>query len=584
MTQQTHPHETDGPRDEDAPSLTEQQPQPVESSEPLWYDGPAAWQSPSDGQSGSTDRGESTSETGSSRAEGDEAGHSGRGQDFGLTSSTTAIPVAGEHTLEHPGSSEAAATASVPTSAGGLGWRDEGATTSFDGSGSYAAPSGSGSSYAAPSGGGSGSFGSGSAGWGGTGDGGWGGPYSRTPSVAPAPEPRTRQGRRWAEIGVVALVAAALAGGSSYYAASQNLGGTTTSTSSGSAPASSSNPPAPVAQGNPSSPDWTVTAKAVSPSVVAITVQSTSAEGQGSGVIIDATRGYVLTNNHVATGAGTAANLTVTLSDGRTYDATIKGTDPSTDLAVLQIKSPPSGLKAISIGDSSSLTVGQPVMAVGNPLGLAGTVTTGIVSALNRPVTTASTEGGTNSQDPLGGQAPSTGTPVVTNAIQTSAAINPGNSGGALVTADGQLIGINSSIASLGGSGSGGGSQSGNIGIGFAIPSKEAKSIADQLIATGKAEHAYLGVSAADTTVTDGNSKRAAALVSKLSQGTPAASAGLKQGDAVVAINGQSIESSESLVATIHEYGVGDQVKVSFIRGGAKQEITVTLAARPTQG
>ena len=574
MTQQTHPHETDGPRDEDAPSLTEQQPQPVESSEPLWYDGPAAWQSPSDAQSGSTDRGESTSETGSSRAEGDEAGHSGRGQDFGLTSpSTTAMPVSGEHTQEHPGSSEAAATAPVPTSAGGLGWRDEGATTSFDGSGSYAAPGGSGS----------GSFGSGS-GSGGGGDGGWGGPYSRTPSVAPAPEPQTRQGRRWAEIGVVALVAAALAGGGSYYAASQNLGGTTTSTSSGSAPASSSNPPAPVAQGNPSSPDWTVTAKAVSPSVVAITVQSTSAEGQGSGVIIDAARGYVLTNNHVATGAGTAANLTVTLSDGRTYDATIKGTDPSTDLAVLQIKSPPSGLKAISIGDSSSLTVGQPVMAVGNPLGLAGTVTTGIVSALNRPVTTASTEGGTNSQDPLGGQAPSTGTPVVTNAIQTSAAINPGNSGGALVTANGQLIGINSSIASLGGSSSGSGSQSGNIGIGFAIPSKEAKSIADQLIATGKAEHAYLGVSAADTTVTDGNSKRAAALVSKLSQGTPAASAGLKQGDAVVAINGQSIESSESLVATIHEYGVGDQVKVSFIRGGAKQEITVTLAARPTQG
>ncbi len=613
MTQQTHPHETDGPRDEDAPRLTTAQPEPAESPEPLWYDGPAAWHSPSTGHDDSTGHGDSTghsegtSGAGSTGTDRDEPGTGGREGDFGLTSSsTTAMPASAEHTQEHPGSSGATPTAPVPTTGGAFGWHDDGANPSFDGSGSYAAPSGSGSSYpasdsgayaapssgssnapssgsyAAPSSGGNGSFGSGSTGWSG-GDGGWGGPYSRTQPVAPTPEPKTRQGRRWAEIGVVALVAAALAGGGSYYAASQNLGATTAVASSGSAPASSSNPPAPVAQGDPSSPDWTVTAKAVSPSVVAITVQSSSAEGQGSGVIIDATRGYVLTNNHVATGAGTGATLTVTLSDGRTYDATIKGTDPSTDLAVLQIKSPPSGLKAISIGDSSSLTVGQPVMAVGNPLGLAGTVTTGIVSALNRPVTTAATEGG-NSQDPLGGQAQGGGTPVVTNAIQTSAAINPGNSGGALVTANGQLIGINSSIASLGGSSSGSGSQSGNIGIGFAIPSKEAKSIADQLIATGKAEHAYLGVSASDTTVTDGNSKRAAALVSKLSQGTPAASAGLKQGDAVVAINGQSIESSESLVATIHEYGVGDQVKVSVIRGGAKQDITVTLAARPTQG
>lgn len=385
----------------------------------------------------------------------------------------------------------------------------------------------------------------------------------------------------------MALVAAALAGGGSYVAAKNGLGSTIATTSTaGSAPASASNPAAPVAQGNPSSPDWTVTAKAVSPSVVAITVQSSSAEGQGSGVIIDAANGYVLTNNHVATGAGAGAKISVTLSDGRSYDATIKGTDPSTDLAVLQIKSPPTDLKAISIGDSKSLVVGQPVMAVGNPLGLAGTVTTGIVSALNRPVTTASSEGGSggSTQDPFGGSTPSAATPVVTNAIQTSAAINPGNSGGALVTADGQLIGINSSIASLGGSSSGGGSQSGNIGIGFAIPSKEAKSIADQLVATGKAQHAYLGVSASDTTVTDGSSKRAAALIRSLSSGTPAANAGVKQGDAIVAINGQSIESSESLVATIHEYGVGDKVTVTVIRGGAKQDIAVTLAARPAQG
>ena len=158
------------------------------------------------------------------------------------------------------------------------------------------------------------------------------------------------------------------------------------------------------------------------------------------------------------------------------------------------------------------LKVGDPVMAVGNPLGLSGTVTTGIVSALNRPVSTSEA-----SPSPDGQTSSDT---VVTNAIQTSAAINPGNSGGALVNAQGELIGINSAIASLGGSQ---GSQSGNIGIGFAIPVKEAKSIADQLIKTGQAEHAFLGVSAKDTTVKDGSAQRAGAEVASVSDGTPAA-------------------------------------------------------------
>ena len=166
----------------------------------------------------------------------------------------------------------------------------------------------------------------------------------------------------------------------------------------------------------------------------------------------------------------------------------------------------------------------------------------------------------------------------MTNAIQTSAAINPGNSGGALVTADGKLIGINSSIASLGSSSGG---QSGSIGIGFAIPVNEAKSIADQLIATGSAQHAYIGVSAADTTVTDGSSKRQAALVKAVSAGTPAATAGLQANDAVIAIDGQPIDSSESLVATIHEHKVGDTVTLTVIRGSQKQDLKITLAARP---
>jgi putative serine protease PepD len=316
-------------------------------------------------------------------------------------------------------------------------------------------------------------------------------------------------------------------------------------TPSANASAASASPaPAPVAQADGTAPDWTATAKAVSPSVVAIKVTSGQGEGQGSGVVIDSA-GHILTNNHVAT-------------------------DPSTDLAVLTLTDPPSDLRPIVFGDSDALVVGAPVMAVGNPLGLAGTVTTGIVSALNRPVSTGS------APDLRGGQ--TAADTVVTNAIQTSAAINPGNSGGALVTADGRLVGINSSIASLGSSGG----QSGNIGIGFAIPANEAKTIADQLISTGTAKHAYLGVSSADGTVADGASRRAAAVIRSVSPGTPAASAGLQPGDAVVAMNGDRVDSSLSLVAAIREKAVGSQVTLTVVRGGNRQDVQVVLTSRPT--
>jgi putative serine protease PepD len=166
----------------------------------------------------------------------------------------------------------------------------------------------------------------------------------------------------------------------------------------------------------------------------------------------------------------------------------------------------------------------------------------------------------------------------VTNAIQTSAAINPGNSGGALVNGKGELIGINSSIASLGQSQ---GSQSGNIGIGFAIPVKEAKSIADQLIKSGKAEHAFLGVSTRDAVVTDGSAKRAGAQVVSVSSGTPAANAGLKNGDVVIAVDGQRVDSATALVAQIREMTAGDKTKLTIIRGGSRQDVEVTLAVKP---
>ncbi len=390
------------------------------------------------------------------------------------------------------------------------------------------------------------------------------------------PEPQPRQRRRVGELFAVAALTAALATGGTYAATqlgSQDTQNPSTASSSSLGRGAST---APIAQSNPQSPNWTATAAAVSPSVVAIKTDS----GEGSGVIIDDS-GHVLTNNHVVSGA---QQLTVTLSDGRTYKAKIQGTDPSTDLAVVTIEGAPKGLQPISVGDSDALKVGDPVMAVGNPLGLAGTVTTGIVSALNRPVTTQAAEQQPQQQNPFGNQLPqqqqqSSGEPVVTNAIQTSAAINPGNSGGALVNANGQLVGINSSIASLGSSGS---SQSGNIGIGFAIPVKEAASIAQQLIKDGKAVHAYLGVAPVNGTASDGNATRSGAKLQTVQPGTPAEKAGLKVGDVLTAVNGERVDSAEALVAHIREYSVGDIVKLTVLRDSRTQEISATLTTTPT--
>ncbi|WP_252976403.1 S1C family serine protease, partial [Janibacter melonis] len=253
----------------------------------------------------------------------------------------------------------------------------------------------------------------------------------------PPQQPRRRGGlRRVGELSAVAVLAAALASGGTVAATTLADGdqGTTTSASS-QLPQSSV---VPVTDAQKSAPDWQSVASAVGPSVVSITVKSAQGEGQGSGVVMD-DQGHVLTNNHVATGAGegSGSQITVTLSDGNTYAATIAGTDPSTDLAVLTITDPPKELTPITFGASDSLAVGDPVMAIGNPLGLSGTVTTGVVSALDRPVSTSDS----SSQDPFA-QGQSQGETVVTNAVQTSAAINPGNSGGALVDASGRLVGI----------------------------------------------------------------------------------------------------------------------------------------------
>ncbi|EWT00707.1 hypothetical protein N865_21410 [Intrasporangium oryzae NRRL B-24470] len=404
--------------------------------------------------------------------------------------------------------------------------------------------------------------------------------YSQLPPpMPPAPPegqggggstPPPKERRRLAETTGVALLAAILASGGTYAATQIHDHGTvfpSSETTTSSTTTNNANSSPTVIQGNAAAPDWTAVAKAVSPSVVSIDVTTAQGEGAGSGVIFDKS-GHILTNNHVVGDATGAGAISVTLADGRTYGATIVGTDPSTDLAVIKLTNGPSDLTPITLGDSEALKVGDPAMAVGNPLGLSGTVTTGIVSALNRPVSTGTS-------DSPSGQAVD---PVVTNAIQTSAAINPGNSGGALVNAKGELIGINSSIAQLGGSSGG---QSGNIGIGFAIPIKEAKTIADQLISSGKASHAFLGVSTRDATVTDGSAKRAGAQVASVTDGTPAAKAGIKQGDVIIAVNGQPVDSATALVAQIREMTAGDKTTLTIIRSGARQNVDVTLAVKP---
>ncbi len=311
--------------------------------------------------------------------------------------------------------------------------------------------------------------------------------------------------------------------------------------------------------------DWGEVASQVQPGVVAIQVASADGSGgEGSGVVIDA-EGHVLTNNHVVATAAGGGQVRVTLSDGRVLAAEIVGLDPSTDLAVLRLVDAPDDLTVAELGRSDDVQVGDPVMAIGNPLWLSGTVTTGIVSALDRPVTTQS----------VGVAA---GEPVVTAAVQTDAAVNPGNSGGALVDAQGRVIGINSSIAGLGG-----GSTSGSIGLGFAIPVDSAAAVAEQLIEDGTAEHARLGVYLEDTTasVADGEwaGERLGAGLAQVEPGSAADTAGLQPGDVVVAVDGRAATGAESLTALVRIMQPGDTATLVVERDGEAVEVPVTVQA-----
>ena len=313
-------------------------------------------------------------------------------------------------------------------------------------------------------------------------------------------------------------------------------------------------------------PDWEAVSAAVSNAVVSIGVVTDKGTALGSGVIFDK-EGHIITNNHVVAGA---SEIQVTLADGRVYDAEATGTDPATDLAVIQLKDAPDNLTVAQLGDSDKLATGQDVMAIGNPLGLSSTVTTGIISALDRPVVNSQNEDGS------GGSASSA---VYTNAIQIDAAINPGNSGGPLFDEKGRVIGITSSIATMGRSSSGEGG-SGSIGIGFAIPVKLADKVAKQLIKSGTATHAYLGVTLDTDGATADGEKRAGAKITSVEGGSPADKAGLKKGDVVIAIDGKTTAQGSALTGYVRQYSANDKVKLTVIRDSKKQDIDVTLAER----
>jgi len=343
-----------------------------------------------------------------------------------------------------------------------------------------------------------------------------------------------------------------------------------------------------------------ITAAAVkaTPSVVTIKATSGSDGGTGSGIVLDA-EGHVLTNTHVVTLDGSAANaaIEVRTSDGRVYAAKIVGTDPLSDLAVVKMDRP-SGLVPATLGDSAKLNVGDTAVAIGSPLGLTGTVTDGIVSTLNRTISVASSaapKGGADNPQggdqgfqfaPPGGgqsQSPAGQGSISINVIQTDAAINPGNSGGALVNIRGEVIGVNVAIASAGGDPSTG-SSSGNIGVGFSVPINNAKRVAQEIISNGRATHGQFGVSVkAKTASSSAASFSVGAEVATVESGSAADKAGIRVGDVVTRFQDLTISDPNQLTAAVREQPAGAAVKVTVLRGGQQQELDVTLGAAAEQ-
>jgi putative serine protease PepD len=375
---------------------------------------------------------------------------------------------------------------------------------------------------------------------------------------------RKRPGVRLAVI--TAVIAGLLGGGVGAGIAYAVKGDNTTTTSSLAGSSNTTNSSSSLNTSSANANQVTAAAAKILPSVVTITVTASDGSGdEGTGIIISST-GQILTNNHVVSAAATGSTMRVTFASGKITAAKIIGRDVSSDLAVIQA-SGVSGLTAATLGDSSAVAVGQNVVAIGAPLGLSNTVTTGIVSALNRPVVPSSDTSSSTST-----------TQSVLDAIQTDASINPGNSGGPLVDLAGNVIGINSAIATASSNSLGGSSSSGSIGLGFAIPINQAKWIADELINSGTATHSLLGVKVGDPAVT---ATQAGAVVSEVTSGGPAGKAGIKVNDVVTKVNDQQIASADSLVAAIRSYKPGTTVTLTYVRGGqtATTQVTLTTAS-----
>ena len=381
-------------------------------------------------------------------------------------------------------------------------------------------------------------------------------------SVPAPPRERSRRGRTGLAAAVVAtsllVGGGAGIGGAAWWDATQDTSSDSSQTSPVSTSPVASQSQAPAADGSVES-----VAQKVLPSVVKIDVTTAEGAGSGSGIILTAD-GTILTNNHVVEGAE-GGTVTVSFDDGTSAEAEVLGTDPLTDTAVIKAAGV-SDLTPATIGKSANLGVGEGVVAIGSPFGLDATVTSGIVSALDRPVNVGSDDQGNSTTYP---------------AIQTDAAINPGNSGGPLVDMTGAVIGINSSIRTAASqSPYGGQSQSGSIGLGFAIPIDEVMPIVDQMAAGETPTHARLGVSVGDPQTGDA----AGAVVREVTAGSTAEKAGLEAGSVITRVDDQRITGADSLVATIRSYRPGDSVTLTWTSGGEERSAELVLDSDAAQG
>ena len=380
----------------------------------------------------------------------------------------------------------------------------------------------------------------------------WGAAYQQ-PS---APGPKRGRGGLVAAILVAALVAGGLGGGLGYTLARNDDSSSSTTVSASDSGGDFKRDPGTIAA---------VAAKAL-PSTVTIEAESSSGEGgTGTGFVFD-TEGHIVTNNHVVADAVDGGRLTATFPSGKKYDAEVVGNAQGYDVAVIKLKNAPSGLKPLTLGNSDKVAVGDSTIAIGAPFGLSNTVTTGIISAKNRPVA---------SSDGTGSQA------SYMSALQTDASINPGNSGGPLLDAKGNVIGINSAIQSAG-NGLGGTSQSGSIGLGFAIPINQAKYVAQELIRTGKPVYAKIGASVSLEDTTDGAkiTDTGAGGSDPVEAGGPADEAGLKPGDVITKLDDTVIDSGPTLIGEIWTHKPGDRVTITYERDGKTRTVELTLGSR----